>query len=1041
MEEQKQSRSFSRSFIVKTVLLLVVVAACIVVMTIFLSSMQTNLYLESYTEEMQTALDELPERLELAQEEDQDNTQTFDATYQALAGSIAFMANHGIGFGDTNGKMVDYARLLGVDNVLLVDKSGTVLANALASDADFPSSRFNQLRTVFEDGQPSEAVEIDLPEQGWSNRYYAARIDDDTMFVIEQDPALLNELIQDSGSTASVLGNLEVGQNGYVMAVSALDFLVEWHPDENLIGTDALSDGVDVENLEDGIFSWMTIEGEQLYCGVSLIDDTYYIAAVPRSDMNTARVITVGVILFAFIAVMLVILLYGIFVMRENEQKGVRQEDVREFRRLCINRTILRRTAILTLVGFLVILGIAYYMQTLFALSSQSVSNNEHAKDVVESMERTDDDIDAMTAQYGDRYLPICEVLGYILDEDPSLINREDLTELADVMQVQDIFVFEATNGDLVATTSGYNNYALIDDPNDPSYDFIKLLQGGADYVVQDPVFDEISGHLWQYIGVPLHNEDGLINGLVQITIRPTLLERLESTIDIATLLDDVKVGSNGFSFAINKADDTFAYFPINDYIVGDSVYDHGITEEQVADGYTDYITIDGEKYYVSSAETDDYYIYLAGTQTELMNERGPLTLVTGIISLICLIVVFLLLIFERKKNLHVLEPGQESNSDERIVQTTMPGGRTILTESAVSRWMGSNIKWNERTAWQKTVTVLRWIFIVLVVAICIAVIFQHQIFKNNALFSYILGNEWDHGFNIFAITACVMFICVALTVVAIVRWLLQLLATILNARGETICRLCRSFLRYIALIGMIYYCLTLLGVNVWTLLASAGILALAISLGAQSLVSDIVSGLFVIFEGDFRVGDIIMVDDWRGTVLEIGIRTTKVEDSLQNVKIIRNSDISNVVNMTKKLSFVSANYSIEYNESLEHVESILSKELPKIAERLPAIVHGPYYRGVTQLGDNSVDLKITMQCEEKNRFQLERDFNREMRLLFAQYDINIPFPQVVINEPTVQKQASAYEKWLASGYAEEQKEAFREETGQNEMAGENGEE
>ncbi len=732
MEEKKQSRSLT----IKIVLLFVVVAACVAFMVWFLSHMQTTRYLDSYTTEMQAALDDLPESLNLATAEVQENTNTFDSTYQALAGSIAFMANHEGDFAITDMQMVKYARLTNVDNVLLVDKDGTVLAQALATDADFSSSRFNALRTVFTDDEPSAAVAINLPDKNWDTRYYAARIDDDKMIVIEENPSLLNELNQDNGSVASVLDDLEVGQTGYIFAVSALDFLIEWYPDEALIGTDALYEGVQVENLENGVYSWMTIDDEQLYCDVALIDNTYYIAAVPKSDMTTARNLTVGAILFAFIAVMLVILLYGIFVMRENDRAGVRPEDVREFRRLCVNRIILRRAAILTLVGFLVILGIAYYMQTLFALSSESVSNNDHVQDVVENMENTSDDIESMTAQYGDRYLPICEVLGYMLDEDPSLINRADLTNLADVLQIQDIFVFEATEGSLVATTSGYTNYALVDDPNDQSYDFLKLLQGGVDYVVQDPVFDEISGHLWQYIGVPLHDENGFINGLVEITIRPTLLENLEDSTNIASLLSDVKVGSDGFAFAVNKADDTFAYLPINSYLVGDSVYDHGMTEKELADGYTDYLTIDDEKYYVSSAETTNYYIYLAGTQSGLMNERGPLTLWTGIISLVCLVIVFLLLIFERKKNLHFLEPGQERPFDDRVFQTEMPGGRTIQTESAVSRWMGRDIKWDERTAWQKTVVVLRWIFIVLVVAICIAVIFRNQIFRNNALFS-----------------------------------------------------------------------------------------------------------------------------------------------------------------------------------------------------------------------------------------------------------------------------------------------------------------
>ena len=86
-----------------------------------------------------------------------------------------------------------------------------------------------------------------------------------------------------------------------------------------------------------------------------------------------------------------------------------------------------------------------------------------------------------------------------------------------------------------------------------------------------------------------------------------------------------------------------------------------------------------------------------------------------------------------------------------------------------------------------------------------------------------------------------------------------------------------------------------LVGVDTTTLLASAGILSIAISFGAKELVSDILSGLFIIFEGEFRVGDIIKVGDWRGAVVEIGVRTTKVEDGSQNIKVIRNLSLIHI--------------------------------------------------------------------------------------------------------------------------------------------------
>ena len=105
---------------------------------------------------------------------------------------------------------------------------------------------------------------------------------------------------------------------------------------------------------------------------------------------------------------------------------------------------------------------------------------------------------------------------------------------------------------------------------------------------------------------------------------------------------------------------------------------------------------------------------------------------------------------------------------------------------------------------------------------------------------------------------------------------------------------------------------------------------------------------------------------------------------------------------------------------------SILSKELPNIKRRLPAIIDGPFYKGVTMLADNSVNIKIVAECAEKDRSGLTNDLNREMKLLFDRYDISIPFPQVVVNQPTVFKKATIAEKAAADKFNAEQKEAIR---------------
>lgn len=262
------------------------------------------------------------------------------------------------------------------------------------------------------------------------------------------------------------------------------------------------------------------------------------------------------------------------------------------------------------------------------------------------------------------------------------------------------------------------------------------------------------------------------------------------------------------------------------------------------------------------------------------------------------------------------------------------------------------------------------------------------------------------------------------MAVSALFRKVLMYLAENMNAKGETICRIIDNFVKFAVFIGLSYYCLNILGVDVKTLVASAGILTLIVGLGANSLVSDILAGLFIVFEGEFQVGDIVTIDGFRGTVIEIGIRTTKVKEGAGNVKVFSNRNVNSVLNMTKDYSVVACTMSMEYGEDLIYVEKVLSKELNKIAHRLPTIKEGPFYKGVSALGDNSVDILIIAKCAEADRIQLDRDLRREMKMVFDKYNINIPFPQVVVNEPATDfHHITKYDEVRVQRFLEEQRE------------------
>ncbi|NMN02110.1 mechanosensitive ion channel domain-containing protein [Bifidobacterium panos] len=1037
----------------KIAALVAVVIVCFVGTGLLLSSVQTKLSVSSYTEEMRHQNEQLKTTLEQADKETEESTSSFDEIFQAKADSISFMAHNNAGFEVSDTKMSEYKQLFDVDDVLVVSKDGQILAKAQDTKADFTHARFNQLRTVFSEENPTTAMEVTVSSQEWNERYYSSKIDDETMAVLEVSPKRLDDIIEDNSSLKATLKDITVGQHGYVMAVSAQDYTVQYHPDSSLIGTDALDDGLSVDDLEDGHFFHMTFNGTRLYSGVTKIGKTYYISSVLEKTLTASRNITVGVVLFAFGVVMAAVVLYGVFVLRDDERQGHIEEDYAPFGPVLYSKKIGSKAAVLSVVGLVVVIIVSFYMQTLFALSNESLVNTDRANSIAQTTANTSKRAEALRKEGDTRYLSKAKITAYILDQNPELENRASLLELAKVLKVDVINVFNI-DGVRTASTDPSPSFTLSDDTKSQSYAFRKLLQSSGS-LVQEAREDE-NGTMRQYIGVTTTDEQGLTDGLVQIAVSPKMLEELLSSVKIDRVLDGVKVGGNGFAFAIDKETGKIAYFP-DSLVQGKKATDVGLKDDQIKGGYCNYLTIDGTQYYVSSVETEDYYLYVTRGDSELMDQRVRLTIDTGIEAFVCLVVIFLLLSFDLRKKAAAVQAEAESAAgannngggegsgggsgdagkaqpvvanpaDQRIFDIQRPGtNRTMKTQSAASRWLRQSFKWDEKTPEGKLGTVLRWLFGLFVVLVFVGVVFKDTIFGSQSVFSYILGGGWSKGMNIFAVTAALMTACVIATVASAANELLRLLSGVVGARGETIIRLLCSIIKYGSVIGVLYYSLSLLGVDTATLLASAGLLTLAIGFGAQALVSDILSGLFIIFEGEFRVGDMIQVGTMGGTVIEIGVRTTKINDGLGNVLVLRNSQISNVMNKTKMDSYASVEFNLINGESLPYLENMLHNELPNVKKRLPSIVSGPFYKGVVALSDSATTVRIVATCAEQNRVQLERDLKREVKLLMSRYDI-APYQQSITHEQNKPKETAKdkREQATADRFNEEQKESAK---------------
>lgn len=243
------------------------------------------------------------------------------------------------------------------------------------------------------------------------------------------------------------------------------------------------------------------------------------------------------------------------------------------------------------------------------------------------------------------------------------------------------------------------------------------------------------------------------------------------------------------------------------------------------------------------------------------------------------------------------------------------------------------------------------------------------------------------------------LIISVEIIVLAcVVNFVLRLLAKVkfgLTDKAKTIFYFINSLLKWIVIIGAVLWILAVWGVNPTTLLAGAGILALVVGLGAQSLIADVIAGIFIVLEGKYVVGDIVVIDGWRGKIISIGIRTTELQDIGGNIKIVNNSEIKSVINQTKLQSMATCTINISSAEPLEKVEKIIKDALPEIKQNIPAITDDIVYKGITRVTDVSTELLFFARCYEEDLYQVQRDLHRQLKLLLDKNGVNCFAPPV----------------------------------------------
>lgn len=216
------------------------------------------------------------------------------------------------------------------------------------------------------------------------------------------------------------------------------------------------------------------------------------------------------------------------------------------------------------------------------------------------------------------------------------------------------------------------------------------------------------------------------------------------------------------------------------------------------------------------------------------------------------------------------------------------------------------------------------------------------------------------------------------------------------NKRTVTITRLIRSLIRYTLAIVVFITILGVWGVDIMPIVTGVGVLGLVIGLGAQTLIKDLIAGVAIVFDNFYDVDEVVEINGFKGKVLEIGLKSTRLENWKGEIKVISNGEILEIINYSRNPSVGVVEFDIAYQENINRVFKLIEENLENLKEIYPQIIEGPNIVGIIDVG-NSVKIRITVKTISEQHYAVERGIRKYLKEVFEEHQIEMPFSKNII--------------------------------------------
>ena len=216
--------------------------------------------------------------------------------------------------------------------------------------------------------------------------------------------------------------------------------------------------------------------------------------------------------------------------------------------------------------------------------------------------------------------------------------------------------------------------------------------------------------------------------------------------------------------------------------------------------------------------------------------------------------------------------------------------------------------------------------------------------------------------------------------------------------KRKTVILLAKNIIKYLLVIIVFLIILNIYGVNTNSLIAGLGVIGAVIGLAFQDALKDIIGGINIILDNYFVVGDLVCFSDFTGTIMEFGLKSTKIQNAKGEVLILANRNIDKIINLSQKKCAILLTIPTAYECDHKKVEKVLKSVLTKIKKEDDVSENDTEYLGIDSFAGSSINYLIRIKCKQGTQFAIKRLALKYIKEAYEENDLKIPYDQIEVH-------------------------------------------